>query len=152
MSLSVGTVAPEFSLTSHDGQKVNLSDYRGKKNVLVFFYPFAFTGTCTGEVCAVRDAMPASSNPDTVILAISCDPVYSLAVFAKQENVDYLLLSDFWPHGEVAKSYGVFLEERGMATRGSFIIDKEGVIRWMVINGPGEARDVTQYQEALAAL
>jgi alkyl hydroperoxide reductase subunit AhpC len=66
--------------------------------------------------------------------------------------VDYLLLSDFWPHGEVAKSYGVFLEERGMATRGSFIIDKEGVIRWMVINGPGEPRDVTQYQEALAAL
>lgn len=150
MSLKVGDIAPDFSLTASNGQKVSLSDFRGK-NVLVFFYPFAFSGICTGEVCAIRDELPAKSQ-DIVILGISCDPVYALTAFAKAENLDYLLLSDFWPHGEVSQKYGVFLSERGMSTRGSFVIDKSGVIRWLVINSPGEARDVNAYRAALANL
>lgn len=150
MTLKVGDIAPDFSLPASDGQKISLADYRGK-NVLVFFFPFAFTGTCTGEVCAVRDEMPAGSS-DTVILGISCDPQYSLKAFAAAENLNFLLLSDFWPHGEVSEKYGVFMPERGMATRGSFIIDKTGVIRWLVVNSPGDARSVNAYVEALAAL
>lgn len=150
MTLKVGDVAPDFTLTANNGQKVSLSDFRGQ-NVLVFFFPFAFTGICTGEVCALRDQMP-SAESNTVVLGISCDSPYTLTAFGKAENVDYLLLSDFWPHGEVSEKYGVFVPERGMATRGSFVIDKTGVIRWMVVNTPGEARDVNAYHEALAAL
>jgi peroxiredoxin len=150
MTLKIGDTAPEFSLTASNGQKVSLSDFRGK-NVLVFFFPFAFSGICTGEVCALRDELP-NQNDDTVILGISCDPVYALTAFAKAENLDYLLLSDFWPHGEVSQKYGVFLAERGMSTRGSFVIDKTGVIRWLVVNSPGEARDVNEYRAALARL
>lgn len=150
MTLKVGDVAPDFSLTASNGQKVSLSDYRGK-NVLVFFFPFAFSGICTTEVCAIRDDLPAAAD-DTVILGISCDPAYSLTAFANAEKLDYLLLSDFWPHGEVSEKYGVFLPERGMSTRGSFVVDKTGVIRWLVVNSPGEARDVNAYREALASL
>ena len=150
MTLNVGDLAPDFTLTASNGQKVSLSDFRGK-NVLVFFFPFAFTGICTGEVCALRDNMPAASS-DAVVLGISCDSPYTLTAFAKAESVDYLLLSDFWPHGEVSEKYGVFVPERGMSTRGSFVIDKTGVIRWLVVNTPGEARDVNAYHEALASL
>ncbi len=150
MTLKVGDIAPDFSLPASDGQKISLADHRGK-NVLVFFFPFAFSGICTGEVCELRDEMPAGSS-DTVILGISCDPQFSLKAFAAAEKLEYLLLSDFWPHGEVSEKYGVFIPERGMASRGSFIIDKTGVIRWLVLNGPGEARSVSSYVEALASL
>jgi len=150
VTLKVGDLAPDFTLTAHNGQKVSLTDFRGK-NVLVFFFPFAFTGTCTAEVCAIRDELP-TTDENTVILGISCDSQHTLKVFAAAEKVDYLFLSDFWPHGEVSEKYGVFLPERGMSTRGSFVIDKTGVIRWLVINSPGDARSVNAYREALAGL
>jgi peroxiredoxin len=152
MAIEPGTIAPDFTLPSHNGEKVTLADYRGKKNVVVMFYPFAFTGTCTGELCAIRDEYVDFANDDTEVLSISCDSPYTLKVFAEQESLTHHLLSDFWPHGKVAQDYGVFLEEKGFATRGTFIIDKEGVVRWSVVNGPGEARDNAAYREALAAL
>ena len=150
--LKVGDIAPDFTLSNQYGEQVSLSSFRGKKNVVVMFYPFAFTGICTGELCTIRDRQPDFDNDDTVTLSISCDSVPSMKVFSTQENLTHNLLSDYWPHGTVSTAYGVFLEDKGFATRGSFVIDKEGVIRWMVINGPGEARSADEYMEALAAL
>lgn len=151
-SLAVGDIAPDFTLSNQYGEQVTLADYRGDKNVVVMFYPFAFTGICTAELCTLRDRAASFDNDDTVTLSISCDSVPSLKVFAAQENLTHHLLSDYWPHGTVSRDYGVFLEEKGFATRGTFIIDKAGVIRWLVVNGPGEARDAEDYQAALAAI
>ena len=148
----VGSVAPDFELTNQHGQKVSLSSFRDKKNVVVLFYPFAFSGICTGELCALRDDLAPFQNDQVELLAISCDPMYSLKAFADAEKYEFSLLADFWPHGEVAKKYGVFQDERGFSTRGTFVIDKSGVIRWSVVNGPGEARDLAAYKAALAAI
>jgi len=152
MSLTLGKPAPDFSLVNQFGETVSLSSFKGKKNVVVLFYPFAFSGICTGELCALRDDLSAFHNEDAELVAISCDPMYSLKAYGEAEGYSFQLLADFWPHGDVAKSYGVFLEDKGFATRGTFIIDKEGILRWQVVNGPGEARDVADYKEALAAL
>ncbi|MCX6403689.1 MAG: peroxiredoxin [Actinobacteria bacterium] len=151
MSLSVGQEAPDFTLKNSEGEVVSLSDFRGKKVVLVFF-PFAFTGICTAELCAIRDNADNFIDDETVVVSISCDSSPTLKNFKEQENFSHILLSDFWPHGEVARAYGVFLEERGMATRGTFVIDREGVIQWLVINEPGSARNTADYRDALAKI
>lgn len=151
-TLVVGDVAPDFTLSNQYGEQVTLSDFRGRKNVVVMFYPFAFTGICTGELCELRDRAPEFDNEDTVTLSISCDSVPSLKVFAAQEGLTHHLLSDYWPHGAVSRAYGVFLEEKGFATRGTFVIDKSGTIRWLVVNAPGEGRSADEYAAALAAL
>ena len=152
MSLTIGSPAPEFELSNQHGEKVSLSSFKGQKNVVVIFYPFAFSGICTGELCALRDDLAPFQNDQVELLAISCDPMYSLKAFADAEKYEFSLLADFWPHGEVAKKYGVFQEERGFATRGTFVIDKSGTIRWSIVNGPGEARILTDYKAALAVL
>jgi peroxiredoxin len=142
---------PNFTLKNSEGEVVSLSDFRGKKVVLVFF-PFAFTGICTAELCAIRDNADNFIDDETVVVSISCDSSPTLKNFKEQENFSHILLSDFWPHGEVARAYGVFLEERGMATRGTFVIDREGVIQWLVINEPGAARNTADYRDALAKI
>ena len=152
MSISVGDLAPDFTLSNQYGESVTLSDYRGKKNVVVMFYPFAFTGICTGELCTIRDRRPDFINDTTEVLSISCDSAPSLKVFSEQENLTHNLLSDFYPHGAVAQLYGAFLEDKGFATRAAFVIDKDGVVRWSVINGPGEARKADDYLAALAEI
>jgi peroxiredoxin len=152
MTPVVGTQAPGFALRDQHGQTVRLEDFRGRKTVVVVFYPFAFTPTCTDELCAIRDEGPGPENDEVQVLGISCDTTASLRVFADQQRIGYPLLSDFWPHGEVARAYGVFLEQRGFATRGTFLIDRDGVLRWSVVNPPGEARSTKEYAEALAAL
>lgn len=152
MTISVGDVAPDFTLKNQHGEEVRLSDYRGKKNVVLMFYPFAFTGTCTGELCTIRDQQADFVNEDTEVLSVSCDSAFTLKEFAARENLTHQLLSDFWPHGAVAREYGVFLDELGFASRGTFIIDRDGVVRWSVVNGPGEARNADDYRAALASL
>lgn len=152
MAIEVGTKAPEFELRNQHGETVRLADFKGRKNVVLLFYPFAFTGVCTGELCALRDELPRFVNDDVQLLAVSCDSPFSLRVFADQEGLDYPLLSDFWPHGSVAREYGVFNEEKGCAVRGTFIIDKEGVVRWTVINAIPDARDLNEYAKALESL
>jgi peroxiredoxin len=152
MAIEIGSPAPEFTLRNQHGQPVSLSDFRGRKNVLLMFYPFAFTGTCTGELCTIRDRYTDFVNDDTEVLSVSCDPTASLRVFAEQEGLTHSLLSDFWPHGEVSRAYGAFLEDLGFSTRATYVIDKEGTVRWSVVNGPGQARDADAYAEALVAL
>ncbi len=152
MAIEPGTKAPDISLRDQHGQTVTLADFRGEKNVVLLFYPFAFTGVCTGELCALRDELPAFVNDDVQLLAVSNDSPFALRVFAEQEGLDYPLLSDFWPHGEASRAYGVFDEEKGCAVRGTFIIDKEGVVRWTVVNALPDARDLNDYVRALGAL
>jgi mycoredoxin-dependent peroxiredoxin len=149
---SVGGGVPGFPLQDQQKQDVALADFAGAKAVLVVFYPFAFSGICTGELCAIRDDLTRFQSEQVQVLAISCDPMFTLRAWADAEGYGFPLLSDFWPHGEVARRYGVFLDEGGFATRGTFLIDRDGILRWSVVNGPGQARDLGAYQEALAAL
>jgi peroxiredoxin len=150
--VSVGDEAPDFELRDQNAQAHRLSSYRGSKNVLIVFYPFAFTGVCTGEMCAIRDDAGALHGDETVVLAISCDTVPTLKVFAEREQLEYPLLSDFWPHGAVSTSYGVFNEALGAAERGSFLVDKQGIVRWTVRSELPNARNIADYEKALAEL
>jgi peroxiredoxin len=152
MAIEVGTEAPDFELKNQHGELVKLSDFRGEKNVVVVFYPFAFTGVCTAELCSLEQELPQFQNDDVQILAISNDSAPTLRVFSDKEGLEYPLLSDFWPHGEVSRAYGVFDEEKGCAVRGTFVVDKTGVVRWTVVNGLPDARDQAEYLKALAAL
>jgi peroxiredoxin len=152
MTISIGQEAPDFELPNQNGEKIRLSSFRGEKNVVVVFFPFAFTGTCTGELCALRDDLSVFQNEKVQLLAISCDAMFTQKVFADKEGYKFPLLSDFWPHGETAKKYGVFKEDRGLALRGTFIIDNSGIVRWSVVNSPAEARNLTDYKSALASL
>ncbi|WP_155053884.1 peroxiredoxin [Streptomyces blattellae] len=152
MAIQVGDKAPDFELKDNHGRAVRLSDFRGDKNVVLLFYPFAFTGVCTGELCALRDNLPTFTDRDTRLLAVSNDSIHTLRVFAEQEGLEYPLLSDFWPHGETSRAYGVFDEDKGCAVRGTFVIDKEGVVRWTVVNGLPDARDLNEYVKALDSL
>jgi len=150
MSVEAGEHAPDFTLRDQNGQKVTLSSFRGRQNVLVVFYPFAFSPTCTGELCQVRDDLPRYQNPDLQVLAVSVDSPWALKSYAQAEGYEFPLLADFWPHGEVARAYGVFNDISGMANRGTFLIDKEGVVRFAEMNAPGEARDQSVWQKAIA--
>jgi peroxiredoxin (alkyl hydroperoxide reductase subunit C) len=152
MAPEVGTEAPDFTLKDQNNQEVTLSSFRGKRNVLVVFYPFAFSGICTTELCSVRDDLPNFQNDDVQILAISVDHPFTLKAWSDAQGYDFPLLADFWPHGEVAKAYGVFNDTRGMALRGTFLVDKDGIVRFSEVNQPGDARDQGGWKKAVAAL
>ena len=151
MSPSVGEQAPDFSLPDQDRQVVSLGDLRGSP-VLLVFYPFAFSGTCTGELCQLRDTLSVYSDAGVQVLAISTDPVFSLKAFREKEGFDFPLLSDFWPHGSIAQAYGVFNDRAGMALRGTFLLDADGVVRFTEVNAPGDAREQSAWKDAVAAL
>ena len=152
MRLKLGTPAPDFTLRDQHGQSIALSSYRGRKAVVVMFYPFAFSSVCTGELCAVRDSLPDFESDAVQVLAISCDPVYSLRVFAERDGLTFPLLSDFWPHGATAKAYGVFNEDRGCSDRSTYIVDRDGRIAWSVHNAMPHARDLREQAAAVVAL
>lgn len=149
--MEIGQAAPEFEVMNQHGKKLSLASFKDQKAVVLLFYPFAFSGICTGELCAMRDDLSSFQNDDVELLAISCDSVHAQRAFAEHEGYNFPVLSDFWPHGSVAKAYGVFEEARGCALRSSFLIDKAGVLRWQVNNG-WVARDIGDYKAAIAAL
>ncbi|GGS66810.1 peroxiredoxin [Planobispora rosea] len=151
MTVEVGSLAPDFELRDQHGTPVRLSGHRGRKIVLIF-YPFAFSSVCHGELSAVRDGLVATLPDDVQILAVSVDSIFAQRAWADGEGYTFPLLSDFWPHGQVARAYGVFDDDRGVARRGTFIIDGEGVVRWCVVNPIPEARDIAEYRTALAGL
>ena len=152
MAIAIGDEAPDFELVDQHGTPVKLSSFRGKSNVVLVFYPLAFSGVCSGELCALREEFPEADRDDVELLTVSVDAMFAHRAWADKENFQFSLLSDFWPHGSVAKQYGVFDEAKGLATRGTFVIDKEGIVRWSVVNPIPEARDLAEYQKALAAL
>jgi peroxiredoxin len=152
MALENDTQAPDFELPNQFGEHVRLSDFRHKKPVALVFFPLAFSSTCTSELCELRDNLALFSDKSIELLGVSVDSKATLRAFAEAEGYQFNLLADFWPHGAVAKEYGVFLPEKGFANRASFLIDVNGIIRASVLTAPGEARSLTAYREALAEL
>ena len=155
MSVKVGDKAPEFSLYSSDKQEVKLADYRGK-NVLVLFFPLAFTGVCTKELCMMRDDLGLYGDMNADVLAISVDSPMTLAKFKEENNLNFTVLSDF--NKEVSRSFGALYEEfvlgmRGVSKRSAFLIDKGGVVRFAQVNdNAGELPDFEQIKETLSGL
>ena len=150
MILEPGTVAPDFALPNQFGQVVALSDFRGASPVTLVFFPLAFSRTCQGELCELRDHLDLFAEAGSELVAISVDSKHALRAWAEEQGYDFPLLADFWPHGEVARAYGAFVEERGYANRATFVIDVDGVIRSSFATAPGEARTLEQYRAALA--
>jgi peroxiredoxin len=148
--LSLGGPAPDFALRDQFGQDVSLSDYRGRKAVALVFFPYAFSGVCTGEMAGIRDRLAEFMTFDSEVLAISCDPVYSLRAFADADGLNFPLLSDFWPHGEVARAYGVFDDAKGAPRRSSYVIGRDGDVRWSVHNAMPDGRDLDEHLRQLA--
>jgi peroxiredoxin len=152
MAIAIGDEAPDFELPDQHGAPVKLSNFRGTKNVVLVFYPLAFSGVCSSELCALREDFPEVNRDDVELITVSVDSFFTHRAWADAENFQFSLLADFWPHGAVAKDYGVFDEAKGIATRGTFIIDKDGIVRWTVVNPIPQARDIADYQKALAEL
>ncbi len=152
MPIDVGAQAPDFTLKDQNNQEVRLADFRGRKAVLLVFYPLAFTGTCQRELTGVRDGIADFANDAVQVLTVSVDSAYSHKVWSDREGFDFPLLADFWPHGEVARAYRVFNEATGCANRGTFLIDRDGVVRFAEMAGPGESRDQKAWRSALASL
>jgi mycoredoxin-dependent peroxiredoxin len=152
LTLEVGAPAPDFTLKDQNGRPVSLAGSRGTKNVLLVFFPLAFTGICQGELDYVQEHLAPFQNDETVTLAISVGPPPTHKVWAAQSGFQFPVLSDFWPHGAVAEAYGVFNAAAGYANRGTFVIDRSGMIRFAECKEPGEARDQSVWTAALAAL
>jgi len=148
----VGEVAPDFSLRDQHGKSVSLSDFRDVKNVVLVFYPFAFSGICTGELCEIRDNLGDFESDDVQVLAVSCDHMFTQRAWSDVEGYFFPMLSDYWPHGATARAYGVFDQGGGFCTRGTFLIDRDGVVRWTLVNGPSQKRDFGGYRAALREL
>ncbi|MEO5665480.1 MAG: peroxiredoxin [Nocardioides sp.] len=150
--LQLGGPAPDFTLRDQFGQDVTLSSYRGTKAVVILFYPYAFSGVCTGEMAGIRERLDEFMTFDTEVLAISCDPVYSLRAFADAEGLNFPLLSDFWPHGKIAQDFEVFDDVKGTPRRSSYVIDRDGMLAWAVHNANPEGRDLDEHLTQLRAL
>lgn len=146
------SVAPDFALSNQFGETIRLSEFRGNKPVALVFFPLAFSGTCTTELCELRDNLGLFTDSGVELMGVSVDSKASLRAWAERENYDFTLLADFWPHGAVAKEYGVFIEEKGFANRATFLIDVDGVVRVSFVTAPGEARSLEAYTQALAGL
>lgn len=150
--LTLGGPAPDFTLRDQFGQDVTLSSYHGVKAVAILFYPYAFSGVCTSEMAGVRDRLAEFMTFDTEVLAISCDPMFALRAFADADGLNFPLLSDFWPHGEVSRAYDVLDEAVGAPRRSSYVVDKQGLVRWAVHNANPEGRDLDEHLRQLTAL
>jgi len=152
MALENDIQAPDFDLPNQFGEHVRLSDFRGVKPVALVFFPLAFSSTCTAELCTLRDNLAMFQDHRVELIGISVDSKATLRAFAEDEGYDFTMLADFWPHGEVSKEYGVFLDHKGFATRATFLVDVDGVIREHFVTEPGQARSIDDYRTALDAL
>ena len=153
MPVETGQEAPDFELPSTTGDKVRLSSFRGEKAVAVVFIPFAFTGRCQGELCELRDDLSRYEDAGVQVLAVSCDSSPTQKQWAEEQGYQFPLLSDFWPHGETAKAYGVFNDALGCAERATFVVGKDGtIVDSFRTEGLGVAREASRYTEALAKL
>lgn len=152
MSVEVGAAAPDFTLKDYNNEQFVLSRMLQDKAVLLVFYPLAFSSTCTGELCALRDDPGAFASEAVQAVAVSVDSPYALKVFADRESFEFPMLSDFWPHGRIAQLYGVFNETTGFANRGTFLIDRAGIVRFAEMNEPGQGRDPQRWRDAVSQL
>ncbi|MHC9297169.1 peroxiredoxin [Mycobacterium sp. LTG2003] len=150
--LAIGSSAPDFTLRDQNGRPVTLSGYRGTKDVLLVFFPLAFTGVCEGELGEIRDNLPNYENDDSAVVAISVGPPPTHRIWSIESGFTFPVLSDFWPHGAVTQAYGVFNDDAGYPNRGTFVVDRAGTIRFAEMMEPGQVRDQKVWTQALAAL
>jgi mycoredoxin-dependent peroxiredoxin len=140
MAVRTGDRAPEFDLEVKKGERVRLSDFRGRSNVLLVFHPFAFTSVCEDEARDLQENLESFRNAETEIVFVSCDPSPARRAWKRELGAEYTFASDFWPHGQAAKAYGVFNESSGAPHRGTFLIDKEGNVIWSLVKISDEYR------------
>lgn len=152
MVLQVGEIAPDFTLSDQHGEELTLSEIVAEQPVALVFFPLAFSGICTGELCELRDNISLFGDARVRLLGISVDSVHALRAWSTEEGYEFSILSDFWPHGEVARQYGAFVEERGIATRATVLIGADRRVLASFETAPGEARDFAAYREAIAAI
>ncbi len=153
MSINIGDPAPEFTLKDTEGETVKLADFHGKQSVTIVFVAFAFTGTCQDELCEISDNLSEFNDADNQVLAISCDRSPSQKEWKSQEGFDFPVLSDGWPHGEVARAYDCFDENLGCALRQTVVVGVDGRVKSVFASsGLGEAREFASYSEALSAI
>ncbi|MFV0320636.1 MAG: peroxiredoxin [Microbacterium sp.] len=152
MTVQTGDQAPDFTLPIAGGGTLTLSDAWRDSPVVLVFFPLAFSGRCQAELCEIRDNLALFEAASVRVIGVSVDSHFSLRAWAAEQGYGFDLASDFWPHGEVAGAYGVFLHEKGFADRASFLIDQHGVVRWSVVTDPGTSRALDAYRDALATL
>ena len=151
-TLKVGDDAPDFTLSGHTGEKITLSQYRGQKNVVLAFFPFAFSSTCSAQMPSYQADLERFNSYETQVLGVSMDARHSLVAWAKQLGITYPLLSDFYPQGQVTDLYGA-RHPAGMPERALFVVDKAGKIAWIHVHRPtGEAPDNEELFEVLRKL
>lgn len=150
--LQVGAVAPDFTLSDQHGEELTLSELVAEGPVALVFFPLAFSGICTGELCELRDNLSVFSDSKVRLVGVSVDSVFTLQAWAKQEGYEFSILSDFWLHGAVAKEYGVFIEDGGIATRATLVIGQDRSVLASFETEPGQPRDFAAYREALATI
>ena len=151
-ALEVGAEAPDFELRDQHGQRVRLSSYRGSRAVVLVFFPSAFSPVCSSELGALKDTWPALDRPDVELVTVSCDPMFTLRAFSDQQGIEFRMLSDFWPHGEVSAAYDVFDTDFGCSKRSTFVLDLEGRVRWLVHSAMPDPRRIDEYVGALSFL
>lgn len=152
MVLQVGAEAPDFTLSDQHGAELTLSELVTEGPVALVFFPLAFSGICTGELCELRDNLSVFADSKVQLLGISVDSTFALRAWAEQEGYEFSILSDFWPHGDVAQAYDAFVAERGIATRATVVIGADRRVIASFETEPGQARDFAAYREALAQL
>lgn len=152
MVIQVGETAPDFTLSDQHGEQLTLSELVQEGPVALVFFPLAFSGICTGELCELRDNLAIFEDAKVRLLGVSVDSVHALRVWAEQEGYNFSILSDFWPHGAVAQQLGAFIDERGIATRATVVIGEDRKVLASFETSPGEARDFDAYRQAVASL
>ncbi len=152
MVVQTGEIAPDFTLSNQHGEELTLSELVAEGPVALVFFPLAFSGICTGELCELRDNLSIFDDAKVRLIGVSVDSVFALKVWAEQEGYEFSIVSDFWPHGAVAQAYGAFVEERGIATRATVVVGDGLRVLASFETSPGEARDFSAYREAIAAL
>ncbi len=151
MALKPGDSAPDFTLPATVKDKVTLSDFRGKKNVLLMFYPLDFSPVCSVENRQCAEMLPTRGSGDVQVLGISVDSLWAHKAFAAQNGIEYPLLADFHPKGDVARKYLVYLEDKGISARTAFIIGKDGKIKDVIASDIPVARDIGKLLEKAKA-
>jgi peroxiredoxin len=141
VTIATGAEAPEFDLEVDGDERVRLADFRGRRNVLLVFHPFAFTPVCEDEARDLQENLPAFEHAETEVVLVSCDTAPARQAWKRELGLSFTLASDFWPHGAAARAYGVFDEETGAAVRGTFLIDRDGLVVWSLVNDADTQRD-----------
>lgn len=152
MPITPGALAPHFTLRNQHGQMVDLQELLSRRAVFIVFVPLAFSPVCAGEVFQLNEWHDVAASAGVEIVVVSVDSTATLRAWSEAEDIRLSLLSDFWPHGATAQSFGAFLDDKGFAGRVSFLVDRTGIIRDVITSPLGEPRSFADYERAIERL